>query len=76
MFILTGLVRKSIAPAFIARTLVGMSPLPVTKIIGAMRADGGCQLTLKFQTIEIWHGYIQNCTARQGCVVLFKKQPW
>src|SRR5258707_11563740 len=31
---LTGLVRKSIAPALMARTLVGMSPLPVRKMTG------------------------------------------
>ena len=31
---LTGLVRKSMAPAFMARTLVGMSPFPVMKMTG------------------------------------------
>ena len=30
----TGLVRKSTAPAFIARTDIGMSPCPVRKTIG------------------------------------------
>src|SRR5262245_45581299 len=30
----TGLVRNSVAPAFIARTVVGMSPCPVRKTIG------------------------------------------
>ena len=31
---LTGLVRKSIAPAFMARTLVGISPFPVMNMTG------------------------------------------
>ena len=60
---LTGLVRKSTAPAFIAFTLDETSAFPVRKIIGRSEPDLD-QGLLQMQTVDFGHDQIDNRAAR------------
>ena len=65
----TGLVRKSTAPAFIARTLAGMSPWPVRKTTGT-RARVADESLLQLETIDARHVEIEHETG--GHIVVFR----
>ena len=58
-----GLVRKSMAPAFIARTDIGMSPCPVMKTIG-IPIPAPAELRLEIEAAHAWQPDIQDEAAR------------
>jgi hypothetical protein len=61
---LTGLVKKSLAPSFIALTANGMSPRPVMKMIGA--ASFALKIRLQLNTRHARHANVSN----QACGLL------
>jgi len=66
-----GLGRKSSAPAFIARTLIGTSPCPVIKTIATAGPRG--ERFLQFETIQSGHSHIQENAAGSVEAALGKK---
>ena len=65
---MTGFVRKSTAPAFIALTLVETSPRPVKKMMGRWEPDSG-QGFLQTQAIELRHYEVDDRAAGNGRIV-------
>ena len=55
----TGLVRKSVAPALIARTDIGMSPWPVTNTIGSASPAVG-EAALQLEAVETGHRHVEH----------------
>jgi len=60
-----GLVRKSTAPAFIARTLVGTSPWPEMKTTGRSTPDAG-QVLLDLEAAPLRHSDIETRQSPDG----------
>jgi hypothetical protein len=58
----TGLVRKSCAPDFSVRTMVGVSPWPVRKMIGSVKPSSP-QPLLQSRTVQAGHLHVENDAA-------------